>query len=242
MPKSASAFAALQVRTGESSSTVRYLYLKHSESTEGTGTALFVAGLGVSHDEAVLSELFSVFGSVRQVAVHANKTSALIVFKNTISVKKALKTAAEGKSLQFQFSEPTAKFGLKGWVEKHKAKTPGNRALQQQLDEWMEEWEASEKQRHDTAAAAATDEGWTVVTKQRGRRKSTDQSGTSVGSVAATVAAAAQSRKAPKQLLDFYRFQARDRRRNNVMELQQQFEQDKKKIAEWKASRRFKPY
>lgn len=28
----------------------------------------------------------------------------------------------------------------------------------------------------------------------------------------------------------------------DVMELQQQFEQDKKKIAEWKASRRFKPY
>lgn len=134
---------------------------------------------------------------------------------------------------------------LTGWVEKHKAKTPGNRALQQQLDEWMQEWEASEKHRHDTAAAAATDEGWTVVTKQRvsfvskfcmdfpaalarldmlrqhlfsvqGRKKSTDQSGTSVGSVAAAVAAAAQSRKAPKQLLDFYRFQARDRRRNST--------------------------
>lgn len=133
---------------------------------------------------------------------------------------------------------------LAGWVEKHKAKTPGNRALQQQLDEWMEQWEASEKERYETAAAAATDEGWTVVTKQRvsssatvlnsqscpsghaqtlmllcstqGRKKSTDQSGTSVGSVAAAVAAAAHSRKAPKQLVDFYRFQARDRRRNSM--------------------------
>ena len=28
----------------------------------------------------------------------------------------------------------------------------------------------------------------------------------------------------------------------DVMELQQQFEQDKQKIADWKASRRFKPY
>ena len=133
---------------------------------------------------------------------------------------------------------------LADWVEKHKAKTPGNRALQHQLDEWMEQWEASEKERHETAAAAATAEGWTVVTKQRvsssavydeqsilpnghaqtimllcstqGRKKSTDQSGTSVGSVAAAVAAAAQARKAPKQLVDFYRFQARDRRRNSM--------------------------
>ena len=133
---------------------------------------------------------------------------------------------------------------LADWVEKHKAKTPGNRALQHQLDEWMEQWEASEKEGHESATAAATDEGWTVVTKQRvglpasfveqsmfanldmlqtmkpscvtqGRKKSTDQSGTSVSSVAAAVAAAAQSRKAPKQLVDFYRFQARDRRRNS---------------------------
>lgn len=31
----------------------------------------------------------------------------------------------------------------------------------------MENWEADEKQRQDTDAAAAADEGWTVVTKQR---------------------------------------------------------------------------
>ena len=77
MPKSAPAFAALQVRTGESSATVRYLYLKpgvlHTGSADGNSTALFVAGVGVSYEEAVLCELFSVFGSVRQVAVHANK-------------------------------------------------------------------------------------------------------------------------------------------------------------------------
>ena len=132
---------------------------------------------------------------------------------------------------------------LADWVESHKAKTPGNRELQGQLDEWMEQWEASEKERHESAAAVATDEGWTLVTKQRvslsisqltdqlpsghaltvkllcslqGRKKNNDQSGTSVGSVAAAVAAAAQSRKAPKQLVDFYRFQAHDRRRNST--------------------------
>ena len=76
MPKSAPDFAALQVRTGEESSTVRYLYLKpHAAPVEGAGTALFVAGLGVLYDEVVLTELFSVFGSVSQVAVHANKVS-----------------------------------------------------------------------------------------------------------------------------------------------------------------------
>ncbi|DBA82685.1 hypothetical protein WJX77_001945 [Trebouxia sp. C0004] len=242
MPKSSSAYYALQVRTADASS-IRYLYLKpHTDSSEKVGAALFVAGLGITYDESVLTELFEIFGAVSQVALHQNKTSALVVFASTSSLKKALRTAAENKALTVTFQEPKRTFGLKGWVEQHKAKTPGNRVLQQQLDEWMAQWEAQESQRQSTAATDAADEGWTVVTKQRGRKKNTDSGGTSVGSVAAAVAAAAKSRKSPKQLVDFYRFQARDRRRDNVLELQQQFEQDKKKIADWKASRRFKPY
>ena len=34
---------------------------------------MFVAGLGISHDESVLTELFSVFGQIAQVAVHQKK-------------------------------------------------------------------------------------------------------------------------------------------------------------------------
>ncbi|KAA6425211.1 hypothetical protein WJX79_005065 [Trebouxia sp. C0005] len=242
MPKNSSAYYALQVRTADASS-IRYLYLKsHTDFSEKVGAPLFVAGLGVSYDESVLTELFEIFGAVSQVALHQDKTSALVVFASPSSLKKALRTAAESKALTVAFKEPTETFGLKDWVEQHKAKTPGNRVLQQQLDEWMAQWEAQESQRQAAAATDAADEGWTVVTKQRGRKKNTDSGGTSVGSVAGAVAAAAKSRKSPKQLLDFYRFQARDRRRDNVLELQQQFEQDKKKIAEWKASRRFKPY
>ena len=54
-----------------------------------------------------------------------------------------------------------------GKVEAHKAKTPGNTALQQRLDTWMEQWEVKDKQHHEAVAAAAADEGWTVVTRQR---------------------------------------------------------------------------
>ncbi|DBA82687.1 TPA: hypothetical protein ACH3X1_006926 [Trebouxia sp. C0004] len=167
MPKSSSAYYALQVRTADASS-IRYLYLKpHTDSSEKVGAALFVAGLGITYDESVLTELFEIFGAVSQVALHQNKTSALVVFASTSSLKKALRTAAENKALTVTFQEPKRTFGLKGWVEQHKAKTPGNRVLQQQLDEWMAQWEAQESQRQSTAATDAADEGWTVVTKQR---------------------------------------------------------------------------
>ena len=133
----------------------------------------------------------------RDVLISALQKSAIVVFDSASSVKKAVKTAAAGKAVTVLFQEPQEAFGLKGevlilsqhstnvwhplhlqktplnsnccagWVEQHKAKTPGNTILQQQLDEWMEQWEASEKQRRETDAAAAADEGWTVVTKQR---------------------------------------------------------------------------
>jgi hypothetical protein len=78
MPKSSSAFYALQVRTADAPS-IRYLYLKpHTDSAEKLGAALFVAGLGVTYDENVLTELFEIFGAVSQVALHQNKVGVSV--------------------------------------------------------------------------------------------------------------------------------------------------------------------
>ena len=74
MPKVGSAFYALQVCEAAASSTVRYLYLKLQTPTpDSAGAALFVAGLGVTYDESVVTELFSVFGEVSQVVLLQNK-------------------------------------------------------------------------------------------------------------------------------------------------------------------------
>ncbi|GBG91657.1 hypothetical protein CBR_g52693 [Chara braunii] len=45
-----------------------------------------------------------------------------------------------------------------------------------------------------------------------------------------------------KHLSDFYRFQQREAGRNELLELRQKFEEDRRKIAKLKAARRFKPY
>ena len=71
------------------------------------------------------------------------------------------------------------------WVEEHKACFPGNGALAQQLDAWMEEFEAEEARRKADAAAALTEDGWTVV-KRRGVRvpaQGTPQTGHDVNSL-----------------------------------------------------------
>lgn len=139
MPSKKSATYALRVRTGSNDPSVSFLYVKaHSESQDGIKSGVFVSGLRVNFDQQFLSELFVVFGDVQQVVVHELEvcagfrhgssatqlavshmlellqTSALVVFEEESSVKKALRTAAEGKELQVQFGEPTKPFGLKG--------------------------------------------------------------------------------------------------------------------------------
>jgi hypothetical protein len=77
---------------------------------------------------------------------------------------------------------------------------------------------ASLQARREREAKAAEDDGWTLVVGKAGRKKNTDAEGTAVGAVAPEVAARAaeeQARKKKKvQVLDFYRFQERDRRRS----------------------------
>ena len=100
----------------------------------------------------------------------------------------------------------------------------------------------------------------------QGRRKTTDAGGTAVGAVAAAAAltkhSKVQARGPPpgcaaavpaaacdqmssvqdKGVPDFYRWQKRENRRTELMELQKSFESDQQRIAELRKARRFKPY
>ncbi|KAM1411229.1 hypothetical protein EV1_023602 [Malus domestica] len=93
--------------------------------------------------------------------------------------------------------------------------------------------------------ARAADGGWTVVVHHKGRKKTTDsESGITVGSVAQ---AALEDKVAKKKRtkvvgLDFYRFQRKEAQRNEIMMLQSKFEQDKKRIQQLRAARKFRPY
>ncbi|KAK9811435.1 hypothetical protein WJX72_003897 [[Myrmecia] bisecta] len=244
MQDESSGFVPLALRLKPGSPFLRYLFLKPHKSDGGhlpKDRTLFVAGLPHNFDEDVLAELLAVFGAVDRVALHSSKMSALVLFKSDAGRDKALQAAKDARVLDFEMREPDKPYGLKGWVEQHKAMFPGNAVLQKQLDDWFETFEA-EEERKRTAAAASTDDGWTVVTRQRGRNKTNDASGATVGGVSMATAEAAAGGKKAQQLTDFYRFQQRERKQSELVELRRKFQEDKQRIAELKASRRFKPY
>jgi ribosomal RNA-processing protein 7 len=234
---------------------LRYLYLKPAVLGGDGGAAdqqedfardcaLFVAGLPAELDETTMLHIFAAYGEVERVALHGSRVSAVVVYASKKGRDSALKAAAKGKIAEIDLPAPSGPRGLKAWVEAHKAEKPGNAELQRRLDAWMEEWEAEEERKKAASLAAMQEDGWTVVQRHKGRKKNADAaSATVVGGVAAAAAAARAAAKAKtaKYSTDFYRFQQRSRRRSELMELREQFEQDKRKLLELKAARKFKP-
>lgn len=236
------AFLPLQIAL-DSDSLVRCVYVKPQNLVDGQqagSSSVFVAGLPfLLHLKASLETVFGSVGPVARVVVHPTQLSAVLSFQSAEVWEKLQHSSQTGSVLASPLPELDGALGLKGWVQEHQLAFPGNAKLRQQLDDWLakhEEEEAAQK------SAADGDDGWTVVRRKPGRRKTTDAAGTAVGAVASAAAEAQRNKKPPKVLHNFYKFQRRDQRRSEIMDLQDNFERDKRKIAELKAARRFKPY
>ncbi|GAB4821958.1 hypothetical protein N2152v2_009004 [Parachlorella kessleri] len=236
-----SSYRVLPIRLGQ---LVRHLFVKPHVGQDSLpkDRTLFVTGLPFQLEEGSLLELCSNFGNVERAAVYASKGSAVVLYTTPAGRDNALQAAAKGLIQQVQLPEPSAPFGLKAWVEQHKALTPGNSELQKALDAWTEEFEAEEERRRQEALRAMEDEGWTVVQRHKGRKKNAGASGVTVAGVAGAAAQAQAAAKKDQVHSDFYRFQQREKRRSELLDLRQRFEDDKRRIAELKAARRFKPY
>ncbi|KAI9169111.1 hypothetical protein LWI28_007121 [Acer negundo] len=134
--------------------------------------------------------------------------------------------------------------GMKKWITEYHQSRPGLKVLQQRIDEFIITHESQLEQERKEREAQAAEGGWTVVVHHKGRKKTTDsESGIAVGSVAQAVVEDKLAKKKKKDVgLDFYRFQRRESQRNEIMMLRSKFEQDRKRIQQLRAARKFKPY
>ncbi|XP_060971174.1 CAX-interacting protein 4 isoform X2 [Cannabis sativa] len=134
--------------------------------------------------------------------------------------------------------------GMKKWITRYHESRPGLTILQERIDEFITVHEAKLEEERKAREARVAEGGWTVVTHHKGRKKTTDaESGITVGSVAQAVADNKLAKKKTNEVgLDFYRFQRKESQRNEIMLLQSKFEQDKKKIQQLRAARKFRPY
>ncbi|KAL6767633.1 Ribosomal RNA-processing protein 7-like protein [Auxenochlorella protothecoides] len=237
--------APIRVIVREGSSIVRHLDCKvdPGKTNKPQNLTVSVAGIPADLTEGGLLELFGRFGEVQRIALHGTRTSAAVLYTSVDGPRKIWKQRANEEPIMLHQALPETPFGLKGWVEEHKAGRPGNAKLQAQLDAWTEAFEAAEEAKAAAARAAAqADDGWTLVQRHKGRKKGVDEAGVVGGGVAASAASSAARRANAEVHANFYRSQLRASRQSEILTLRDKFEEDKKRMAALRATRRFQPY
>ena len=233
------------------------------------------------HNEFSIQDLFSTsFGETKRVQLIRLKTnseakSALVTFEQTKSLQKLWKKIEEKTIVEAPIttrigigSPPPPQFGLDKFVYEHRLRRKGGaKAAKATVDEWFRNRAKEKEIEKRKRAREEEDDGWTVVQQKRGRRKTSDNQGITVGGVRAstverrrkealtmegedgdaTTTSSSFYRKKKKGALglapveNFYKFQSRERRRNDLIALQRGFQADKAKVLAMKAARKFKP-
>ncbi|KAI8639249.1 ribosomal RNA-processing protein 7-domain-containing protein [Parasitella parasitica] len=172
-------------------------------------------------------------------------SSAHIIFSTEDDLTKALSMHRVEKKWAKDDDSVDQPLGFERYILAYDLSRPNAADLQQEVDSFMKKFKADEYQKEREKLERMNqmdDDGFTVVVRHK-KTKATD--GTiHVGSISAEAAEAQREHKLKqkKELVNFYRFQMREKKQNELVELRKRFEEDKAKIAQLKQSRKFKPY
>ncbi|KAI8871941.1 hypothetical protein GQ42DRAFT_103060, partial [Ramicandelaber brevisporus] len=223
------------------------------KNTDEDGRTLFVLNVPIDATDAHLRSVFRSAGAIDSVKLNGkiiappvlrelvySGSSAHIVFLESESVDRIVNgncdLAAQGYKEFQDGSIPDT--GISMWLAEYRSARPATELLQRDADTAIKAYnEAVAEQQRQLAEVAAEpdDDGFTLVTRRGtgGATKHgtvTDASGTT------------KKAKKKKELDNFYRFQVRESKREKLVQLRSKFEEDKKRIAALKESRKFKPF
>ena len=124
--------------------------------------------------------------------------------------------------------------GLQKWCTEYRKQYSNPKDVEKKVDRFMAEFdlkEAKEKEKLERLASEPDEEGWTVVTHGKKNLVELDR-----------VTKKDKKKREKKELANFYTFQQRESKREHIATLRKKFEEDKKKIQQLRAARKFKPF
>ncbi|KAM3915754.1 ribosomal RNA-processing protein 7 homolog A [Leptodactylus fuscus] len=232
-----------------------------SDKTHPQNRTLFVINVPGYVTESGLSEIFSSCGHVQFVELldkpgpsvknqveentfFKQKTLkgfrvAYIVFKNESGVKK-FRSNKVWTSLVVSNRDRCVKAGIHKWIEDYEKSFTDVAALQAEIDQFMEEYDKKVATKEDKAKeeeGVPDEDGWITVTR-KGRRPGVART----EAVNVRLLEKEKKKRAQKELLNFYAWQHRNKKKEHLAELRKKFEEDKQKIALMRAQRKFRPY
>jgi len=174
--------------------------------------------------------------------------AAYVVFEKTISVGAALD--ADCRAVLEIGAPDRGAHGLKRWAREHDEAVPQIGELQAKIDADMRLFD--DKAHKEKALRLAMhgkedEDGWTMVTKGAKKEEPAVKARGSSSLIRTSNGVGAKTKpdkkeKKDKELKNFYRFQIKDARKEQIAVLRQKFDQDKLKIKRMQENRKFRPY
>jgi len=200
---------------------------------------LFTLGWPAYCDSDCIKNLFSCAGEVEFVQLQ-NKVGfdedaevpetgfkvAYVVFDSSESASAGIQLGSRKKSVLCKVKST----GLAKWCLKYADDRKTVKSIESTVADFMAEYDSRklEDNKVKKGLQEPDDDGWITVTRKnpkpvaQGRRY--------------------RQKKKKKELLNFYQFQLRESKRQQIAELRRKFEEDKQKVAEMKSKRKFRPY
>jgi len=233
---------------------------RHSVKSSKQNNTLFAVNVPCYCNEVALKNIFADCGPITSVHIRerpgsyeddaAHSSSLIMNFikktPNTFKVAYVCFENSDSVDIALQISSDTVRYmsteekpvltGMKKWIKQYAARYPDRALVQKEADDYMTAYDAEEqKKKDDEIDALEPDaEGWVTVPVKR--------------KAAPTKKEIKKSKKAEKkmriekELQHFYMFQQREAKRDKIANLRQQFEEDKKRIAQMQQLRKFKPF
>lgn len=254
-----------------SSASVRHLFVKRHVSREiisakPDGRTLVVLNVPPLIDESHLINTFSPLGAAN-VIIQATESDqipspddlynepslrldsyrvAYLVFENEERLSKLLNNIPSQPLVLFQpFEGNDMLAGVKMWAKMYNDSICDPDQLRTEVFEYMQTYDErveQEKKRAKESAGVEDDEGWVTVSKHGKKKVFTASERLENG---LTARETKKQEKRDRQIAavgNFYSYKHKEGKMSKIMELRKKFDEDKRKIAEMKASRRFKPY
>lgn len=254
-------FAALELKLTEESLAPHVIYLKEHSVREHTkdkpqGRTLLAVNLPPYVDEKGIKNAFKEAGTIQSVQFLLKPSTAEVK-----SVKKFLpdpekttfkvayivfeKVAQLDKALNLTRLEPmnsenhVTKTGINKWIDEYNSTVLQPKTLKENVETFMKTYDeyVKKSEKREKKLEEEDDEGWMTVTKG-----GKIQSFARTEKVENKIMAKEEKGRKRKELQNFYTFQIRESKMKHIVSLRQKFEEDKKKIAQIKQTRRFKPF
>lgn len=254
-------YRELELKCTEDSSAGHIIYFKEHSVREHTkdkpqGRTLLVVNVPPYADENGIINAFSDAGPIESVQFYLKPSTAevktilkfmpdkldttfravYIVFKKVAQLDKALNLT---KLKPLNSDKHHVKVGINKWIDEYNSNIVLPKILKESVEIFMKQFdeELHKQEKKEKELEEEDDEGWVTVTK-KGKTQSFARS----EKVENKIMQKEEKDKKRKELKNFYTFQIRESKMKHIVALRQKFEEDKKKIAQIKQSRRFKPF